>query len=87
MICIESLHNAILDRPWIHMMKDVPSSFHQLLRYRTLMGTTNIRGVQAMAQSIVVIAQKKSGWTTKSARVATDQDHPQGKKQKQIATQ
>ena len=31
MIDIESLHNTILERPWIHMMKVNPSSYHQLL--------------------------------------------------------
>jgi len=30
-IDVASPHNAILGRPWIHAMKVVPSSYHQLL--------------------------------------------------------
>jgi len=35
----ESPHNAILGRPWIHMI-----SCHQLQQYPTSTGTTDIRG-------------------------------------------
>jgi len=41
-IIIESVHNTILGRPWIHMMKVVPSNYHQLLQYPTLTGTAKI---------------------------------------------
>ena len=57
-----SLHNAILRRSWVHMMEVVPSSYHQLLRYPTSVGTTDIRGDQAMSPSFAAIAQKRSGW-------------------------
>ena len=46
-IDIESPHVMILGRPWIHMMKAVPSSYHQLLRYSTPTETADIRGDQA----------------------------------------
>ena len=41
-IDMESPLNLILRRPWIHMTKVVLSSYHQLLRYPTLMRT--VRG-------------------------------------------
>ena len=28
---VESLHNAILGRPWLHMLKTVSSTYHQLV--------------------------------------------------------
>jgi len=48
---------AILGRPWIHMMRAVQSTHHQLLKYPILKyptpsGTTNIRGDQAMARMV-----------------------------------
>ena len=46
MIDVESPHNVILGRLWIHMIKVVPSSYHQLLRYPTLTGTVGIRGTK-----------------------------------------
>jgi len=61
-IDIESLHNAILGRHWLHMMGVVPSSYHQLLRYPTPTGTADITGDHAVARSIVAIAGKKSKW-------------------------
>ena len=30
---VESSHNAILGRPWLHLMKVVPSTYHQLVQY------------------------------------------------------
>ena len=69
--------NTILERPWIHMMKVVPSSYHQLLSYLTSMGITDIRGDQAIPRSIAVVSQKKSGWTTKNLMVASHRVHSQ----------
>ena len=43
-IDMESPNNAILERSWIHMIKVVTSSYHQLLRYPTLTRTADIRG-------------------------------------------
>jgi len=84
-IDIESPHNAILGRPWIHMMKVVLSSYHQLLWYPTPTGTTDIKGDQVMSKTIVVIA--KSGWVPKTTKAISDKDSPARKKQKQVATQ
>ena len=51
-IDMESKHNVILKRPWIHMMKAIPSNYHQLIQYPTPTGITNIRGDQAMSCTI-----------------------------------
>ena len=75
MIDVESPNNAILERSWIHMIKVVTSSCHQLLRYPTLIRTADIRGDRAMSKSIVVIAQKKSERTVKNMKVASKRDH------------
>ena len=60
---VPSPYNAILGRPWIHMMRAVPSTHHQLLKYLTPFWTANIRGDQAMARTVIVVARKKSRWT------------------------
>ncbi|XP_009593786.2 uncharacterized protein [Nicotiana tomentosiformis] len=39
-------YNAILRRPWIHKMKVVPSTYHQLLKFPTPEGIKQIRGDQ-----------------------------------------
>ena len=31
MVDVESPYNAILGKPWLHMMKVVPSTYHQLV--------------------------------------------------------
>ena len=66
-------HNAILARPWLYMMKDVPSTYHQIVRYPTLTGTADIRGDQAGARTILSVAQKRSGWKPKTARAVPEE--------------
>jgi len=61
LVDVESLHNTTLRRPWLYMMKFVPSTYHQLVWYPTPTGTTDIRGDEAAAKTISVVAQKKSG--------------------------
>ncbi|PON40982.1 hypothetical protein PanWU01x14_293120 [Parasponia andersonii] len=41
-----SAYNVILGRPWIHAMQVVPSTFHQVIRFPTLIGVKEIRGDQ-----------------------------------------
>ena len=53
---VGSPYNAIFGRPWIHMIKAVPSSYHQLLQYLTPTETTNMQGNQAMSCTISAIA-------------------------------
>ena len=40
---VQSPYNAILRRPWIHMMRAVPSTHYQLLKYN-IIWADNIRG-------------------------------------------
>ncbi|XP_075082370.1 uncharacterized protein LOC142166822 [Nicotiana tabacum] len=42
-------YNVILGRPWLHEMKVVPSTYHQLLKFLTLEGIKQIRGDQPAA--------------------------------------
>ena len=58
---VESPQNAILWRPWLHVMKVVPFTYHQLVRYPTPTSTTGIRRDQAMFRTISAISKKKSG--------------------------
>lgn len=37
-------YNAILGRPWIHKMQEVPSTYHQLIKYPTVERTKEIKG-------------------------------------------
>ena len=87
MIDLEFSHNPILGKPWIHMIKAVPSSYHQLLQDPTLTEIADIRGDQAMSRTISAIARKKLSWVPKVAKTATDGDSPAGKNQKQITDQ
>ncbi|XP_074305863.1 uncharacterized protein LOC141641085 [Silene latifolia] len=45
-----SNYNVILDRPWIHEMKVVPSTYHQSLKFPTPWGVQEIRGDQEEAR-------------------------------------
>ncbi|KAI9125063.1 hypothetical protein K1719_003679 [Acacia pycnantha] len=39
-----SAYNALLRRPWIHKMKDVPSTLHQMIKFQTPWGIRQIKG-------------------------------------------
>ncbi|KAM6593606.1 hypothetical protein CsatA_001309 [Cannabis sativa] len=45
-----SAYNAILGRPWIHSMKAVPSTYHQVIRFPTKWGVKEIWGAQKTAR-------------------------------------
>ena len=60
MVDMESPYNVILGRSWLHMIKVVLSTYHQLVQYPTMTGTANIRGDQVTVRTISVVAQKKS---------------------------
>ena len=81
-IDMESPHNAILKWLWLHMMKVVPSTYRQLVRYLTVIGTANIRGDHAISRTISAIARKKSDWRLKIVKTASDENLPARKKQK-----
>jgi len=58
---VQSPYNTILERPWIHMMRVVPYTNHQLLKYPTPSGMANVRGDQEMARTVDAVARKSSG--------------------------
>ncbi|KAL5574386.1 hypothetical protein UlMin_023983 [Ulmus minor] len=45
-----SAYNVILGRPWIHDMRAVPSTFHQVIRFPTAWGVKEIKGEQATSR-------------------------------------
>ncbi|XP_062085288.1 uncharacterized protein LOC133791376 [Humulus lupulus] len=45
-----SAYNTILGRPWIHAMKAVPSTYHQVICFPTKWGVKEICGAQKMAR-------------------------------------
>ena len=49
---VQSPYNAILGRLWIHMMRVVLSTHHQLLKYPTPSGMANMRGDQVIARTL-----------------------------------
>jgi len=55
---VPSPYNAILGRPWIHMMRAVSSTHHHLLKYPTLSGMANIRGDQVMARKLLQLPER-----------------------------
>jgi len=68
-------------------MRVVPSTHHQLLKYPTPSGMTNIRGDQAMARTVAAIACKRSGWLPKASRAEPNEDSLGNKKQKRVVDQ
>ncbi|XP_038701920.1 uncharacterized protein LOC119998656 [Tripterygium wilfordii] len=46
-----SAYNAILGRPWLHAIRAVPSTYHQILRYPTNNGVREILGDQHSSRS------------------------------------
>ncbi|XP_075088365.1 uncharacterized protein LOC142170367 [Nicotiana tabacum] len=48
-------YNIILGRPWLHEMKVVPSTYHQLLKFLTPKGIKQIRGDQPVAREMNAI--------------------------------
>ena len=53
---VPSPYNTILGRPWIHMIRVVPSTHHQLLKYSTPFGKANIGGDQTMVRTAAAVA-------------------------------
>ncbi|XP_070014288.1 uncharacterized protein [Nicotiana sylvestris] len=52
--------NTILGRPWLHEMKDVSLTYHQLLKFSTLEGIKQIREDQLAAREMNVISVSSS---------------------------
>ncbi|XP_070031994.1 uncharacterized protein [Nicotiana tomentosiformis] len=53
-------YNVILGRPWIHEMKDVPLTYHQLLKFPTLDGIKKIRGDQPAVRKMNIVTFSSS---------------------------
>ncbi|XP_075106959.1 uncharacterized protein LOC142179955 [Nicotiana tabacum] len=49
-------YNMILGRPWLHEMKVVPSTYHQLLNFPTLDGIKQIIGDQPTAREMNMVS-------------------------------
>ncbi|XP_028081030.1 uncharacterized protein LOC114282529 [Camellia sinensis] len=54
-----SPYNLIMDRTWLHAMKAILSTYHQLLRFPTQYGIEQIRGSQTSAKSCYMMALGK----------------------------
>ena len=55
-----SPYNCILGRPWIHAMKAVPSTYHQIIKFPTEWGVQEIRGDQRTAKECYVASMKNA---------------------------
>ncbi|XP_059285933.1 uncharacterized protein LOC132039474 [Lycium ferocissimum] len=53
----EMKYNALLGRPWIHMMRAVPSTLHQLLKFPTPDGIKKIQGEQLAAKEMFAVEE------------------------------
>ncbi|XP_038715058.1 uncharacterized protein LOC120008756 [Tripterygium wilfordii] len=53
-----SPYNIILGRSWIHEMKAIPSTYHQLIRFPTKWGVKEIRGEQHVSRNCYMSALK-----------------------------
>ncbi|XP_028061232.1 uncharacterized protein LOC114264732 [Camellia sinensis] len=53
-----STYNIILERPWLHVMRVVPSTLHQLLQFQTEQGIKEVRGDQVQVKNCFMVAMK-----------------------------
>ncbi|XP_074374213.1 uncharacterized protein LOC141714601 [Apium graveolens] len=61
-----STYNVIMGRPGIHVFKDVPSTYHMVLKFPTRNGVGEARGDQKMARSCYVAALRPDGTGVRS---------------------
>ncbi|XP_059302101.1 uncharacterized protein LOC132054039 [Lycium ferocissimum] len=50
-------YNALLGRPWIHSMRAVPSTLHQMLKFPTLGEVKTVRGEQPAAKEMFAVEE------------------------------
>ena len=43
-------YNAIVGRTWLHAMKAIPSTYHQIISYLTVFGKVDLQGSQLVAR-------------------------------------
>ncbi|XP_059315801.1 uncharacterized protein LOC132066515 [Lycium ferocissimum] len=53
----EMRYNALLGRPWLHIMRAVPSTLHQMLKFPTLEGVKIIHGEQPAANGMFAVEE------------------------------
>jgi len=82
---IESPNNVILKRPWFHMMKSMTSTYHQLVRYTTLTGMTDIKEDQAATRILYIQSPKEVRLEIKDHQSNLEESLPEKKKLSQIA--
>ncbi|XP_070036106.1 uncharacterized protein [Nicotiana tomentosiformis] len=52
---VDMRYNALLGRPWIHNMRAVPLTLHQVLKFPTLEGVKTVYGEQPTAKEIFAV--------------------------------
>ncbi|KAF8093429.1 hypothetical protein N665_0383s0057 [Sinapis alba] len=84
-------YNAILGTPWLHMMKAIPSTYHQCVKFPTKEGTVfTLKGKQRLARSMLISDLKSQQVTflvepdkklspqkEETVQVGIDPDHPE----------
>ncbi|XP_070054366.1 uncharacterized protein [Nicotiana tomentosiformis] len=61
-------YNIILGRPWLHEMKAIPSTYHQLLKFPTPEGMKQIIGDQPTAREMNAISVSSSKWKERTTQ-------------------
>ncbi|XP_070023166.1 uncharacterized protein [Nicotiana sylvestris] len=54
--------NALLERPWIHNMREVPSTLHQRMKFLTSDDVKIVEGEQHAAMEIFAVDEEKIGF-------------------------
>ncbi|XP_010423573.1 PREDICTED: uncharacterized protein LOC104708669 [Camelina sativa] len=53
-----TIYNVILGTPWLHKMREVPSTYHQCVKFPTPKGVFTLRGNQQSARTCFLIEHK-----------------------------
>ncbi|XP_019228902.1 PREDICTED: uncharacterized protein LOC109209986 [Nicotiana attenuata] len=51
----DMIYNALLKRPWIHNMREVPSTLHQMIKFLTVDSMKTVYGEQHAATEMFVV--------------------------------
>ena len=82
---IESPNNVILKKPWFDMMKSMTSTYHQLVRYPTLTGMTDIKEDQVATRILYIQSPEEVRLEIKDHQSNPEESLPEKKKLSQIA--
>ncbi|XP_060178076.1 uncharacterized protein LOC132608009 [Lycium barbarum] len=66
----EMEYNTLLDKPWIHRMRPLPSTLHQMLRFPTSEGIKTVRGEQPAAREMFAVEEAPPTQRGSSLKVA-----------------